>query len=482
MPLAFRYAARSDVGLVRSENQDSGYAGPHLLVVADGMGGHAGGDIASSTVIGHLVQLDDDASGGGDSADELAAAIARANRDLQRIAAERAELTGMGTTVTALLRSRNKLLVAHIGDSRAYLWRGGQLARMTTDHSFVQTLIDQGRITPEQASTHPQRSLVTRVLTGAPRDVPDVGAREALRDDRYLLCSDGLSGFVADETIGEILATGTPDEAADTLVELALRAGAPDNVTVIVADVVDLTRGHLPSVSPQIVGAARLSPAGSRALRQTPAAKAAELSRKLGLDEEREAVERIALAEEKPSTRRGRLGKLVGAIAAVAVVIVGGAYAAYAWTQQQFFVGESQGKVTVFQGVKDDLGPVRLSTAVAVSDVAVADLPETYRVIVQNGVTANDRADADARVAELRDQAQACVAARARNTTCGAGPVTAQSSATSSKTSATATSTSSTPPKSDSSSSTASSTSTTSTTRPPRSSSTSTPTPSGTSR
>jgi serine/threonine protein phosphatase PrpC len=221
VPIAFRYAARSDVGLVRSENQDSGYAGPHLLVVADGMGGHAGGDIASSTVIGHLVQLDDDASGGGDSADELAAAIARANRDLQRIAAERAELTGMGTTVTALLRSRNKLLVAHIGDSRAYLWRGGQLARMTTDHSFVQTLIDQGRITPEQASTHPQRSLVTRVLTGAPRDVPDVGAREALRDDRYLLCSDGLSGFVADETIGEILATGTPDEAADKLVELA---------------------------------------------------------------------------------------------------------------------------------------------------------------------------------------------------------------------------------------------------------------------
>jgi serine/threonine protein phosphatase PrpC len=482
VPIAFRYAARSDVGLVRSENQDSGYAGPHLLVVADGMGGHAGGDIASSTVIGHLVQLDDDASGGGDSADELAAAIARANRDLQRIAAERAELTGMGTTVTALLRSRNKLLVAHIGDSRAYLWRGGQLARMTTDHSFVQTLIDQGRITPEQASTHPQRSLVTRVLTGAPRDVPDVGAREALRDDRYLLCSDGLSGFVADETIGEILATGTPDEAADKLVELALRAGAPDNVTVIVADVVDLTRGHLPSVSPQIVGAARLSPAGSRALRQTPAAKAAELSRKLGLDEEREAVERIALAEEKPSTRRGRLGKLVGAVAAVAVVIAGGAYAAYAWTQQQFFVGESQGKVTVFQGVKDDLGPLKLSTALVVSDVAVTDLPETYRVIVQNGVTATDRADADARVAELRQQAQACLAARARNTTCGSGPVSAQPSTASSTTSTTGTATSSTPPTSTSSSSTASATSTTSTTRPPRSSSTSTPTPSGTSR
>lgn len=155
--------------------------------------------------------------------------------------------------MTALLRSRNKLLVAHIGDSRAYLWRDGVLGRMTTDHLFVQTLIDQGRITPEQASTHPQRSLVTRVLTGAPRDVPDVGAREAIAGDPPRPAPTG-SGFVADDTIAEILATGTPDQAADTLVELALRAGAPDNVTLIVADVVDSTSGDLPSVSPQIVG------------------------------------------------------------------------------------------------------------------------------------------------------------------------------------------------------------------------------------
>ncbi len=431
MPIAFRYAARSDVGLVRSENQDSGYAGPHLIVVADGMGGHAGGDIASSTVIGHLVELDADAPGGGDSADELAAAIATANRELGRITGERPELAGMGTTVTALLRSRNKLLVAHIGDSRAYLWRDGTLGRMTTDHSFVQTLIDQGRITPEQASTHPQRSLVTRVLTGAPRDVPDIGAREAVSGDRFLVCSDGLSGFVADETIGEILATGTPDEAADTLVGLALRAGAPDNVTVIVADVVDLTRGDLPSVSPQIVGAARLSPAGTRALRETPAAKAAALSQALGLDEERESVVKLALAEERPSTRRGRFVKILAAVAAVAVVIAGGSYAAYAWSQRQFFVGASDGRVTVFRGVAEDLGPISLSSPVDVTDVAVADLPENTQTIVENRVAVADRADADARVAELRAQAQACVQARARNQACGSGGTAYPSSSSS---------------------------------------------------
>ncbi|MEI2777928.1 MAG: PP2C family serine/threonine-protein phosphatase [Tetrasphaera sp.] len=444
MPIAFRYAARSDVGLVRSENQDSGYAGPHLLVVADGMGGHAGGDIASSTVIGHLVQLDDDAPGGNESGDDLAHALATANRELGRIARERPELNGMGTTVTAVLRARNKLLIAHIGDSRGYLLRDGQLAQMTTDHSFVQTLIDQGRITPEQASTHPQRSLVTRVLTGAPRDQPDLGAREALTGDRYLLCSDGLSGFVADDTIAEILGSGGPDEAADTLVELALRAGAPDNVTVIVADVVDLTRGDLPPVTPQIVGAARLSPAGNRALRDTPAAKAAALSRALGLDEEREAVEKLALAEEAPSGRVLRLVKILAALFVVAVVLAGGSYGFYAWSQEQYFIGVSGEHVAVFRGMSQKIGPIELSTAVEITDIPLEDLPDYYRTSVENRVDVDGLPAAESRIAELRTQAQACRDARAKNQPCGAaatGSSRSSSSTTSRGTSATSSST-----------------------------------------
>ena len=238
MALTFHFAARSDVGLVRKDNQDSGYAGPHLLVVADGMGGHAGGDLASATVITELVEIDHDSLPAAEASTQLGRAITRANGEIARTYADNAELEGMGTTVTAIMRARNKLILAHIGDSRAYLLRDDRLSQITKDHSFVQTLIDEGRITEEEASTHPQRSVVTRVLTGADDDEPDLGAREAHLGDRYLLCSDGLSGFVALDTIEEILTGGTPPgQAADDLVSLALRAGAPDNVTVVIVDV-----------------------------------------------------------------------------------------------------------------------------------------------------------------------------------------------------------------------------------------------------
>ena len=421
MALTLDYAARSDVGLVRSENQDSGYAGPHLLVVADGMGGHAGGDIASSTVIGYLVELDEESHSSGESGDELARAIAKANAELRRIAAARTELHGMGTTVTALLRSRNSLAVAHIGDSRAYILRDGQLGRMTADHTFVQTLVDSGRLAPEEVSTHPQRSLVTRVLTGAERDRPDIGAREVHLGDRYLLCSDGLSGFVAADTIAEILAAGErPAPTCDRLVELALRAGAPDNVTVIVADVVSVTAGPPPAATPQIVGAARLSPAGARALRDTPAAKAAELRRRLGLEEETEQVEVLALAEEGSRTRGRRAARWLGGLAAAAVVIAGGSYAAYGWSQSRYFIGTDGGTVTLYRGVDYSLGPVNLATPVETTDIATGDLPDYYRQQVEQSVSVSDRAQANERLSQLRTQAAACAKSKAKGQSCGA--------------------------------------------------------------
>ncbi|MGB4836339.1 MAG: PP2C family serine/threonine-protein phosphatase, partial [Nostocoides sp.] len=420
MSHALHYAARSDVGLVRSENQDSAYAGPHLLVVADGMGGHAGGDIASSTAIGYLVELDDESHSANESGDELFQAIAKANAEIGRIAVDRPELQGMGTTVTALLRSRHTLAIAHIGDSRAYLLRGGTLSQMTTDHSFVQTLIDSGRITAEEASSHPQRSLVTRVLTGNANDRPDLGAREAYLGDRYLLCSDGLSGFVAPDTIAEILGSGDPPAAtADRLVELALRAGAPDNVTVIVADVVDVN-AQQPPISPQIVGAAAQSPDGTRALRETPAAKAAALRPALGLEEESEHIERLALAEEGTSSGPRRAIRLIGALAALAIVCAGGAAALYAWSQRQFFIGAVDGRVAIFQGLSSDLGPISLSRPIETTDIAVSDLPDFWRTQVTDSISAADRADADQRVATILGAAQACVSARSRGLECGA--------------------------------------------------------------
>ncbi|HYO18080.1 MAG TPA: Stp1/IreP family PP2C-type Ser/Thr phosphatase, partial [Dermatophilaceae bacterium] len=280
MAIALHYAARSDVGLVRAENQDSGYAGPHLLVVADGMGGHAAGDVASSIAIGEMVSLDGENPSAATALDRLAAALRTANRELREAMQRQPELLGMGTTVTALLRTGNKIAVAHIGDSRAYLLRSGTLTQITHDHSFVQSLIDEGRISEEEAQGHPQRSLVTRVLTGQHEDEPDLAMREAHVGDRYLVCSDGLSGFVARETIQEILVQDQPPgAAADALVGLALRAGAPDNVTCIIGDIVDLDKHEAPSTAQEVVGAAAERKASTtRPVPATPAAKAAALS------------------------------------------------------------------------------------------------------------------------------------------------------------------------------------------------------------
>src|SRR6478736_8032422 len=279
MPFAFNYAARSDVGMVRSENQDSGYAGSRLLAMADGMGGHAGGDIASSTVIAALVDLDGEALGSAEASRALLQRIAAANDELaDRVKAD-PSLHGMGTTLIAILRSHNKLVLAHIGDSRAYLARDGQLTQITKDHSFVQSLVDEGRITADEAIGHPQRSLVTRVLTGQPDDEPDVTVREARFGDRYLIASDGLTDYVAADTIADIMTAGEPpSRTADRLVELALKAGAPDNVTIVIGDVVDLTKS-VPPTQPEIVGAAAVRTKGTRPIPLTPAAKAAALSR-----------------------------------------------------------------------------------------------------------------------------------------------------------------------------------------------------------
>ena len=414
MPIGLRYAARSDVGLVRSDNQDSGYAGPHLLVVADGMGGHAGGDIASSTVITELVEIDHDSLAAGEASTQLSRALARANREIARIAEERSELTGMGTTTTALMRARNKLILAHIGDSRAYLLRDEVFTQITTDHSFVQTLIDEGRITEDEASTHPQRSVVTRVLTGDEDDEPDVGAREARIGDRYLLCSDGLSGFVARDTIEEQLSAGlSPAETADNLIALALKAGAPDNVTVIVADVVNSSGPTPPSTQPQVVGAAAQRSSATRAVPTTPAAKAAALTR------ETEDDERPELAEEGRSSRTGRWLRRLAALGVVALILGAGGYGAWAWTQQQYYIGDDEGRVTIYRGIPSDLGPISLSSPVDQTDVLLSDLPDFYRTSVEETVTVDSERDAQKKVDDLRVAAKRCATLRSTGEPCG---------------------------------------------------------------
>jgi PPM family protein phosphatase len=415
MPFAFHYAARSDVGMVRSENQDSGYAGPRLLAMADGMGGHAGGDIASSTVIGALVDLDGEALGSNEASSALLQRITNANDRLAEMAKAEPSLNGMGTTLIAILRSNNKLVLAHIGDSRAFLARDGKLTQITKDHSFVQSLVDEGRITEDEAMGHPQRSLVTRVLTGHHDDEPDITVREARIGDRYLIASDGLTDYVAGDTIAEMVLAGqSPGATADRLVDLALKAGAPDNVTVVIGDVVDLTKVTAPPTQPQIVGAAATRTKGTRPIPLTPAAKAAALSREAAGEDDDE----ITLADEGPTSGPPRWLRRVALLVLVFIVLGGASYAGYSWSQRQYFVGAHQGNVAIYQGVSQDFGPVRLSHVESESDVPVDDLPDFYRAKVEDRVSTDTLQDARALVSQLRTEALRCATSRATGGAC----------------------------------------------------------------
>ena len=237
MTFILKYAARSDMGLVRGNNEDSVYAGPRLLALADGMGGHAAGEVASQLVISAISPLDNDQPG-PDLLDEMRRRIDSGNDLIRDAIYENPNLDGMGTTLVAMLFDGPKMGMASVGDSRAYLLRDGELHQITRDDSFVQDLVDEGRITPEEASVHPKRSLITNALMGG-ECRPHLTIREVAVGDRYLICSDGLSDPVSFSTIATTMAQGTPQECADRLIDLALRSGGPDNVTLIVADVVE---------------------------------------------------------------------------------------------------------------------------------------------------------------------------------------------------------------------------------------------------
>ncbi len=255
MSIALRYTVRSDVGLLREGNEDSAYAGPHLLAIADGMGGHAAGEVASAVAIATLAPLDADTAG-IDMLQALADAIAQANAELRQIARDDPSTEGMGTTLTALLWSGDEVALCHIGDSRAYLLRDDEYHRITHDHTLVQSLVDEGKLTPEAAASHPQRSLVMRALQSSVPAEPDLAMLKAKVGDRYLLCSDGLSDVVSDETVHKTLTElADLDEAVGQLIDLAIRSGGPDNITCILADVIDTDAGQRPSTDVVVVGA-----------------------------------------------------------------------------------------------------------------------------------------------------------------------------------------------------------------------------------
>lgn len=229
-----RAALVSDPGLVRSNNEDSAFAGARLIVVADGMGGLPAGELASEIVVRGLRDLEDVADG-GDPAAQLTDALEVANEEIGTVADADPERYGMGTTCTAMLLRDEQLAIVHVGDSRGYLFRDGELAQITIDDTYVQMLVEAGELEQAEARYHPQRSLVTQALQGGDYE-PHVTIAVPLPGDRILICSDGLTDFVTDETIANVLEVHLePQDAADRLVKLTLAAGAPDNVTVIIA-------------------------------------------------------------------------------------------------------------------------------------------------------------------------------------------------------------------------------------------------------
>jgi len=341
--LALRYAARSDRGLVRANNEDSVYAGARLLALADGMGGHAAGEVASQLVVAALAHLDDDEPG-GDLLSKLEGAVRAGNQAIAAHVELEPELDGMGTTLTAILFADGRIGMAHIGDSRAYMMRDGELTQITKDDTFVQTLVDEGRITAEEAHSHPQRSLIMRALTGHEVE-PTLVMREAREGDRYLLCSDGLSDPVSQETIHEALKIADVTECADRLIELALRGGGPDNVTVVVADVVDRDYGG--QTQPILAGAVSGEDVDT-APPNTAAGRAAAINRR------QNPVKRVVLQQEAPPKPKSRR-KMVIIAALVVLVAIAGLLIGRAIIRSNYYVSAHDDTVAIMQGIQGSI-------------------------------------------------------------------------------------------------------------------------------
>lgn len=448
-----RYAGRTDPGLMRSNNEDSFVVGQRLMAVADGMGGHAAGEVASKLVVDALAPLNSGTLA-TDPITALADATRTGNTAIAHLVARHPELEGMGTTVTALLFDGRHVALAHVGDSRGYLYRSGVLHQLTHDDTFVQSLVDEGRITEQQAHEHPQRNLVLRALTGIPVE-PLLTARETAAGDRYLLCSDGLCGVVGAEAIADVLAEPDLETAADTLIDLALAAGGPDNVTVVVIDVV--TTGVRVDDTAPLAAVLPDDPSSTSPIAQLtremprvplppipeePAAEAEILDETENLDEEMDleddaddaaeseddeddGAEREPGDETTPPRRAtsGRVARAArsekrrwyrrGAVLVAGLVLLAAAgIASTIWVRHQYYVSDQGNLVVVFRGVNGSLLGWDFSTfeetscagETDCSPMKVSDLQPSARNQVQAGIKASSVQAARTVVQRLSEQ------------------------------------------------------------------------------
>lgn len=390
-------AAVSHVGRIRSNNQDSGLAGIGLFVVADGMGGHAGGDVASAIAITRMAEADQDYSTPQEAEFALQAALVAANALLAETVFEHTELTGMGTTVSALAVLGDEVAIAHIGDSRIYLCRDGDVSQITIDHTFVQRLVDSGRITEEEAAVHPRRSVLMRVL-GDVDSAPEIDTSilATRPGDRWLICSDGLSGVVSlDQIRAEFAMGGRAHDLAQRLVKDSLDAGAPDNVTVVIVDIGETAPLR---TDPLIVGSAA-SPL-SFAAPEPPRVRSMRLPpfrlhpvRESHFEPDSQDYLDELIEEDRRRVARRRAVWLASIIALVAAIVLA-CVIAYQWTQTRYFVGSESGTVAIYRGVQQNLGPIALSEVYKKTDIALADLKPYDQKIVEATISAGSLSEA----------------------------------------------------------------------------------------
>ncbi len=386
MGVGYASAIGSHVGMVRSNNQDSAFAGDRLFLVADGMGGHAGGDVASALATRAMAKLDANTDTGqldldGNpapqtaaqaraAAKQLADELLKANRMLRATVGERPELSGMGTTFCGFMTVGERLAVAHIGDSRLYLLRGGELKQITKDHTFVQRLVDSGRITEEEAKTHPRRSVLMRVLGDVDSSPEiDTAVLDTRPGDVWLLCSDGLCGYVEDEDTEKILRRRTSLQGAvDSLIDKALSHGAPDNVTVVLVETLDHPLPHAEAPGARFAGSAatetsteEVSTARTRLLSRRRMVRRAQPVAESHFEPRIDEYLAELIAETKRRNRRRRLIWALGLLAIIAV-IAGSLTLGYQWTQSRYFVGTDGQTVIIYRGVQQNIGSLSLSS------------------------------------------------------------------------------------------------------------------------
>ncbi len=418
--LSLDIRAHSEIGLVRKNNQDSAYASPNLLAVADGMGGAAAGDLASAVAITAIARADRRLDG-EDMLSAFAGALDRANGNLARLIHADSSLEGMGTTVSGAMFSGTQLGLVHVGDSRAYLFRDGRLTRLTHDHSWVQSLVDEGRLNEADMATHPHRSLLLRVLNGQPMGDPDTALVDVAEGDRLLFCSDGLSGFTSDEKIAAVLRGNSLDDAVPKLIQLAHAGGGADNITFVLADVVAQSPA-LDAAEPLMLGAvtdADVAPVRSRGVPPVESSTGdADAD-----DEDQDQPDRVMAPVDherlryQPGRQHHRWLPTIVLLASVLLALTVAGAVGVVYARSQFYVGAtaspSGDRVAIFRGLPDSVVGVPLSKVEVVEDILVSDLPRYYRDQVHNTISADSLDSARATAHQLAVLAQTCIAQRA---------------------------------------------------------------------